>query len=66
MSRNQFEGAVVALALGDAHGAPFEGGPIERLLWRWIGHTSDGKKRWTDDTQMSLDVASSRNGFVGA
>jgi ADP-ribosylglycohydrolase len=52
-------GAVLGLALGDALGAPHEGGPIERLLWRFLGSTSDGRRRFTDDTQMALDVADS-------
>ena len=52
-------GAVLGLALGDALGAPHEGGPIERLLWRWIGSTRDGRRRFTDDTQMALDLADS-------
>ncbi|HET9954683.1 MAG TPA: ADP-ribosylglycohydrolase family protein [Polyangiaceae bacterium] len=52
-------GAVLGLALGDAFGAPFEGGPLERALWRLIGTTYDGRLRWTDDTQMSLDLAES-------
>ncbi len=32
---------------------------MERLLWRLIGRTSDGNLRWTDDTQMALDLAES-------
>lgn len=40
-------------------GAPFEGGPVERCVWRLIGKTRQGEMRWTDDTQMSLDVAES-------
>jgi ADP-ribosylglycohydrolase len=47
------------LALGDALGAAHEGGLLERLLWRVIGTTREGRIRWTDDTQMSLDVAES-------
>lgn len=54
--RSRFEGAVLGLALGDAFGAPYEGGPIERLVWAAIGKTSDGRRRWTDDTRMSLDL----------
>lgn len=50
---------MLGLALGDALGAPFEGGPVERLLWRLIGTTRAGEMRWTDDTQMSVDVAES-------
>lgn len=58
-SAAQFEGCLLGLALGDAWGAPHEGGPLERLVWRFIGTTSKGEKRWTDDTQMSLDIAES-------
>lgn len=43
--------------MGDAYGAPFEGGPVERLLWGIIGKTKDGKMRYTDDTQMAMDLA---------
>lgn len=50
-------GCLVGLALGDAACAPFEGGVVERALWRLIGRTRDGKQRYTDDTQMSLDLA---------
>lgn len=57
--RNRFEGSVLGLALGDAMGAPFEGGVFERLVWRLIGSTRRGEMRWTDDTQMSLDLADS-------
>ncbi len=54
-----FEGCLLGLALGDAMGAPYEGGPVERLLWRIIGRTRQGEMRWTDDTQMALDIAES-------
>jgi poly(ADP-ribose) glycohydrolase ARH3 len=57
--REQFAGCLLGLALGDALGAPYEGGPIERLAWRLIGRTRRGELRWTDDTQMSLDLAES-------
>lgn len=53
----QYQGCLLGLALGDALGAPNEGGPVERFVWRVIGKTSDGFPRWTDDTQMSIDVA---------
>ncbi len=45
--------------MGDAYGASYEGGPVERLLWKIIGRTLSGKIRYTDDTQMSIDVATS-------
>lgn len=50
-------GCLLGLALGDALGAPYEGGILERLLWRAIGTTGSGAARWTDDTQMALDLA---------
>ncbi|HES57938.1 MAG TPA: hypothetical protein ENO21_00745, partial [Firmicutes bacterium] len=52
------KGAILGLALGDAFGAPYEGGMLERALWRLIGRTG-GRMRWTDDTQMSIDLAES-------
>lgn len=51
-------GSILALALGDAWGAPYEGGIPERLLWTLIGRRN-GKRRWTDDTQMTIDVIES-------
>lgn len=56
---NKYSGCFLGLAIGDAYGAPFEGGPLERLLWRVIGRTKEGKIRYTDDTQMSIDLANS-------
>ncbi|MCI5166193.1 MAG: hypothetical protein D3903_08875 [Candidatus Electrothrix sp. GM3_4] len=55
---DRIRGAVLASALGDAFGAPYEGGIAERLLWRVLGRRR-GKRRWTDDTQMSVDVIAS-------
>lgn len=59
MTSEQFEGCLLGLALGDALGARHEGGILERLLWRLIGTTVWGELRWTDDTQMALDLAES-------
>lgn len=59
-SADQYRGALLGLALGGALGAPHEGGPLERFLWRALGSTRDGQRRFTDDTQMSLDLAESR------
>lgn len=56
---DRFSGCLLGLALGDALGAPYEGNPIERAVWNWLGKTKQGKRRWTDDTQMSLDLAES-------
>ncbi|MCI5139054.1 MAG: hypothetical protein D3922_11715, partial [Candidatus Electrothrix sp. AR1] len=55
---DRMRGAVLASALGDAFGAPYEGGIAERLIWGVLGRRH-GKRRWTDDTQMSVDVIKS-------
>ncbi|MCA9174949.1 MAG: ADP-ribosylglycohydrolase family protein [Planctomycetales bacterium] len=59
MTREQFEGGLLGLALGDAFAAPYEGGWLERSVWLAIGTAKGGRRRWTDDTQMSLDLAAS-------
>lgn len=66
--QDRFEGCFLGLALGDALGARFEGGPVERFAWKVLGRTLQGEICWTDDTQMSLDVAESliANGEVNA
>lgn len=56
---DQVEGCLLGLALGDALGAPYEGGLLERTVWKVIGRTRGGEMRWTDDTQMSIDLAES-------
>ena len=56
---DRFTGCLLGLAFGDALGAPHEGGVLERCIWWLIGRTLDGRRRWTDDTQMSLDLAES-------
>ncbi len=56
-NRDSFLGCFFGLALGDTLCAPYEGGILERLVWRLISKTREGKTRYTDDTQMSLDVA---------
>lgn len=58
MNKDKIIGSILGLALGDAYGAPFEGGVLERLLWKMIGK-SNGTFRWTDDTQMTLDLLES-------
>ena len=58
-SLDQFQGCLLGLSLGDALGAPFEGGVLERLIWRVIGKTSHEEIRWTDDTQMTIDLIES-------
>jgi ADP-ribosylglycohydrolase len=53
-SEDRYAGCLLGLALGDAIGAPYEGGPLSGFLWQLIGAGERGKLRWTDDTQMSL------------
>lgn len=55
---NKIAGSVLALAMGDALGAAHEGGPLEQIVWHIIGRHG-GRWRWTDDTQMSIDVIES-------
>lgn len=55
---DKISGAVLGCALGDAFGAPYEGGIVERAVWAVIGK-QNGRRRWTDDTQMTLDVIES-------
>ncbi len=59
VNTDRFEGCLLGLALGDALGARYEGGLAERILWSLIGSTKQGHMRWTDDTQMSVDIAES-------
>lgn len=56
-SLDQYQGCLLGLATGDAMGAPYEGGWPERLAWACLGRSMGGALRWTDDTQMSLDLA---------
>ncbi|MEM1177971.1 MAG: ADP-ribosylglycohydrolase family protein [Acidobacteriota bacterium] len=56
---DRFAGCLLGLAVGDALGAGREGGWLERGLWLLIGRTLDGRRRFTDDTQMALDMGSS-------
>ena len=58
INRDRITGSILGLALGDAFGAPHEGGILERLLWSLLGRRG-GRRRWTDDTRMSLDIMES-------
>ncbi len=58
MKTDRIIGSVLALALGDAFGAPYEGGILERTLWSVIGRKK-GRYCWTDDTRMTIDVIES-------
>jgi ADP-ribosylglycohydrolase len=55
----RFRGCLLGLALGDALGAPFEGGVLERATWRLVGLRSPGVLRYTDDGEMALGCAES-------
>lgn len=59
IDRDKYRGCFTGLAVGDALGAGYEGGVLERMLWRLIGKTRNRKHRYTDDTQMSIALASS-------
>lgn len=58
-SPDRSTGCLLGLALGDVLGAPWEGGLVERWVWRLIGRTRTGARRYTDDTRMALDLAGS-------
>lgn len=57
LDMSQYNGVGLGLLIGDAHCAPYEGGIFERMLWSIIGRTLKGKRRYTDDSQMALDLA---------
>lgn len=50
---------MLGLALGDALGAPYEGGIVERLTWQTIGLSRSGTLGYTDDTEMAVGLAES-------
>lgn len=54
---DRFAGALLGLALGDALGAPYEGGLFERVAWKVIGLGAPGLLRYTDDGEMALATA---------
>ena len=51
-----YAGCMLGLALGDALGAPYEGGVVERIAWKLIAR---GNLLYTDDTEMSIVAAES-------
>jgi poly(ADP-ribose) glycohydrolase ARH3 len=53
----KFQGCLMGLGLGDALCAAREGGLPEMFLWKIIGKTKNGLHRYTDDTQMTIDLA---------
>jgi len=58
ITKDQIRGSLLGLAFGDALGAKYEGGILERGLWYVLGQTK-GRMRYTDDTQMTLDIIKS-------
>ncbi len=63
--QDKYHGCLVGLALGDALGAPFEGGIVERFLWKFFNKTNKGEIGYTDDTQMTIDTAQSLIAYQG-
>jgi len=57
--QERFVGSLLGVALGDALGAPHEGGPVEKLAWRLLCLPHGRLLRWTDDTQMTMGLAES-------
>jgi poly(ADP-ribose) glycohydrolase ARH3 len=57
--QERFEGSLLGVALGDALGAPHEGGILEGALWGGLGMGKGALLRWTDDTQMTVALAES-------
>lgn len=55
--KDRFVGCLLGVAYGDALGAPYEGGMLERIAWRLVSAGRD--LRWTDDTEMTLVLAES-------
>lgn len=51
---SRYAGCLLGLALGDALGAPHEGGIFERVAWRLLGIGQRGMLRYTDDGEMAL------------
>lgn len=53
---DQVKGCILGAICADSLLAGYEGGIMERLLWKIIGRTPDGKYRYTDDTVMILNL----------
>ncbi len=58
VNQSKYKGCFLGLAMGDAYGAVYEGGVPEKSVWKLIG-TTKGRLRYTDDTQMALDIVNS-------
>ncbi|MBW3665022.1 MAG: ADP-ribosylglycohydrolase family protein [Actinobacteria bacterium] len=69
VKRDRFRGALVGTAVGDALGAPFEGAPPLAPGELETVTADDRQLSYTDDTAMTIGVATSllaRGGFDGA
>jgi len=69
VTRDRFRGALVGTAVGDALGAPFEGAPPLAPREFETVAADDRQLPYTDDTAMTIGVATSllsRGGFDGA
>ena len=58
-TKDRFAGSLLALALADALGAPFEGGLLGSIVWKALGVAHGDVLRWTDDTEMAVGTAQS-------
>jgi len=56
---DKFVGSILGLALGDALGARYEGGPFGQALWWALGVGKGDLLRWSDDTEMAMGLAKS-------
>src|SRR5262245_7899589 len=56
---DRFAGSLLGLALGDALGAPHEGGIAGQAVWWLLGFGKRDLLRWTDDTEMAMGLAES-------
>ena len=57
VEKDKFSGLGAGLTIGDALGAKYESGALERLYWSFVSKTKAGKWRYTDDTEMSVALA---------
>ena len=57
-NESQVIGCIQGVAIGDALGAPYEGGILEKAVWQLI-QLSSKSILYTDDTQTTLDVINS-------
>src|SRR5215813_2144106 len=56
---DRYVGSLLGLALGDALGAPYEGGAVGQAAWWLLGVGKGNLLRWTDDTEMAIGLATS-------